>query len=96
MDVLGGTSAFSVLSVDSRDGNRYLKIDLAYPTVVGASALLRPHIKLEFTVADLLLPSLLLPVSSFVNEMTRQPPEVVQIACIDPVENAADKLSAIT
>ena len=94
--VLTGTGAFSVLSVDSRDANRYLKIDLAYPTTVGSSALLRPHIKLEFTVAELMLPGLLLPVSSFVNEAARKPPEVAQIACIDPVENAADKLSALT
>jgi predicted nucleotidyltransferase component of viral defense system len=94
--VLTGAGVFSVLSVDSRDGNRYLKIDLAYPTAVDTSALLRPHIKLEFTVAELMLPGLLLPVSSFVNETARKPPEVAQIACIDPVENAADKLSAIT
>jgi hypothetical protein len=90
------TETFSVLSVESRDGNRYIKIDLAYPTFFGISASLRPHIKLEYTVADLQMPSLLLPVSSFVSDAARTPPEVAQIACIDPVENAADKLSALT
>lgn len=87
--------AFEVLRVDGRDGNRHLLIDLAYPTVFGPSEPLRPHIKLEFTLSNLLLPSVDLPVSSFVNAVARQAPEVPRIACIDPVENAADKLSAI-
>lgn len=43
----------------------------------------------------MLLPSIELPVSSFINEVTKQAPEVESIACIDPVENAADKLSAL-
>jgi hypothetical protein len=38
---------------------------------------------------------LYLPVSSFVNELAQQPPEIRQIGCINPVESAADKLSAI-
>lgn len=80
---------------EGRDGNRHIMIDLAYPTVFGPSEPLRPHIKLEFTLSILLLPGVVLPVSSFVNTVFRQSPEVVGIVCIDPVENAADKLSAI-
>lgn len=87
--------AFEVLRFDGRDGNRHVLIDLAYPTVFGPSDPLRPHIKLEFTLSNLLLPGVVLPVSSFVNTMARQAPEVAGIVCIDPVENAADKLSAI-
>lgn len=87
--------AFEVLHVDSRDGNRHTMIDLAYPTVFGPSEPLRPHIKLEFTLSNLLLPGVVLPVSSFVNEVAAKLPEVARIACVDPVENAADKLSAI-
>jgi hypothetical protein len=37
-----------------------------------------------------------LPVSSFVNEVAGQVLEIAKITCIDPLENAADKLSAIT
>lgn len=40
------------------------------------------------------LPPLFRPVFSFVNELAGEAPEVPSIACIDPVENAADKLSA--
>lgn len=88
--------AFTVLRIDGRDGNRHIMIDLAYPTVFGPAEPLRPHIKLEFTLSDLLLPGVMLPVSSFINTVARRAPEVARIMCIDPVENAADKLSALT
>lgn len=93
VDLLG--QFFEVLRVDGRDGNRHIMIDLAYPTVFGPSETLRPHIKLEFTLSTLWLPGKVLSVSSFVNDTARQAPEVARITCIDPVENAADKLSAI-
>ena len=87
---------FEVLRVDGRDDNRYIRVDLAYPTIFDSSSPLRPHIKLEFTLVSLLLPPLALAVSSFVNEVAGKAPEITQLACIDPVENAADKLSALT
>lgn len=37
-----------------------------------------------------------LPVSSFVNELSKRVPEADVVACSDPTESAADKLSAIT
>ena len=86
---------FQVLAVNARDGNRHIMINLAYTSVCEPAEVLRPHIKLELTLSTLLLPSIELPVSSFINEVSGKAPEVEKIACIDPVENAADKLSAI-
>lgn len=86
---------FQILQVDARDGNRHIMINLGYPSICEPTEVLRPHIKLELTLSDLRLPSIELPVSSFINELTKQAPEVAKIACINPVENAADKLSAI-
>lgn len=86
---------FEVLNIDARNGNKQITINLAYPTVAEPSDALRPHIKLELTLSDLRLPSFSLPVSSFINEVTGEAPEVETIACISPVENAADKLSAM-
>lgn len=86
---------FEVLNIDARNGNKQITINLAYPTVAEPSDALRPHIKLELTLSDLRLPSFSLPVSSFINEVTGEAPEVKTIACISPVENAADKLSAM-
>jgi hypothetical protein len=34
-------------------------------------------------------------VASFIAEMTKIGPEILEVNCIDPVENAADKLSAL-
>lgn len=86
---------FEILAVDARDGNRHIMINLGYPSLCEPAEVLRPHIKLEFTLSKLILPSIELAVSSFINEETKQAPEVAKIPCINPVENAADKLSAI-
>ncbi len=90
------SAEYVMLSAEGRDGNQYIQINVAYPTLFGVSPPLRPHIKLDCVVDSLQLPGLLLPVSSFVNEATQNAPEVAQIVCTDPVENAADKLSALT
>ena len=59
------------------------------------SGALRPHVQIEITIRTLQCPQSYLPVSSFVNAVTKQPPEVHRIACIDPAESASDKLSAL-
>jgi hypothetical protein len=82
--------------VFARNGNQFVAIEIDYPTLFPREGALRPHILVEFTVTDLVLPAIQLPVSSFINELTRQPPEVKSIACTDPVENSSDKLSALT
>jgi len=86
---------FEILDIVARDANRYMTFYLAYPTVCDPEEVLRPHIKLEFTLDNLLLPALELPVMSFINEVRRVGPEIPKIACVHPVENAADKLSAV-
>jgi len=79
----------------ARNENRFFSIEINYPTFFDPSTALRPHILVEFTITDLALPPVHLPVSSFINELSLQPPEVESIGCTDPVENATDKLSAI-
>lgn len=78
-----------------RNENRFFSVEINYPTSFDPSIALRPHILVEFTITDLALPPIHLPVSSFINELSSQPPEVESIGCTDPVENASDKLSAI-
>lgn len=81
--------------VRARDNNRFFAMDMIYPSVFPPAQALRPHLLLEITVRPTNLPPQYLPVSSFVNELAQQPPEVARIGCIDPVESAADKLSAL-
>jgi hypothetical protein len=77
------------------NGNQFVAIEIDYPTIFDRADALRAHLLVEFTITDLILPAIQLPVSSFVNELSRQPPEVKSIGCTDPVENSSDKLSAL-
>lgn len=81
--------------VKARDSNRFFSIDIDYDTVFSPVDTLRPHIKIEVTARSIQLPPIYLPVASFVAEIAKQPVEVARIGCIDPVEIAADKLSAL-
>jgi predicted nucleotidyltransferase component of viral defense system len=82
-------------NVTARNENRFFSIAFEYPTVYARARALRPHVLVEFTVSSLVLPEIKCPVSSFVNELSGKAPEVEAISCIDPVENASDKLSAL-
>ncbi|HTI12801.1 MAG TPA: nucleotidyl transferase AbiEii/AbiGii toxin family protein [Puia sp.] len=82
--------------VFARNGNQFVALEIDYPTLYPRADALRPHILVEFTVTNLAIPAIHLPVSSFVCELTRQRPEVASIGCTNPVENASDKLSALT
>ena len=82
--------------ISANNGNKFVAIELNYPTYFTRADALRPHILLEFTVSEPLLPAMDLSVSSMINQVAKQKPEIDNIACINPVENAADKLSAIT
>ena len=82
--------------ITANNGNKFVAIEINYSTFFTRADALRPHILLEFTVSELLLPAINLPVSSMINQVAKQQAEIDKIACINPVENAADKLSAIT
>lgn len=82
-------------NVRARDQNRYFAVELEYETAFERADALRPHIQVEMTIRAIQLPHQILPVSSFLNDLAKRPPEVQAIGCIDPVESAADKLSAL-
>ena len=81
--------------VRARDENRFFAIDIDYESHFSREGALRPHIQIEIAAQNIQLPAVYLPVTSFMNEFMKQPPEVARIGCLDPVENAADKMSAI-
>ena len=91
-----GGFALADEQIKAGDGNRFIAIELAYPSYFAQPEALRPHIQVELTVSAPALPCLDRAVSSFINELAQRPPEVERIACLDPVESAADKLSALT
>ena len=80
----------------SRNENRYTIWQLPYASETGAGEGLRPTIQVELTYAPLRSPAVMLPVSSFVSEAFKRPPEVPEIACVSVTETAAEKLIALT
>jgi hypothetical protein len=90
-------TGFSIEESDirARDANRFFAIDLSYDSYFSRVSALRPHIQVELKAVVPQLPPISLPVFSFVHTLGKRPPEVTQIPCIDPVESAADKLSAL-
>ncbi len=82
--------------ITANNGNKFVAIEINYPTFFSRAEALRPHILLELNVAEVLLSPINLPVSSMINQVAKRQAEIRNIDCINPVENAADKLSAIT
>jgi len=81
--------------IKSRNENRFISLDIDYPTLFNRAESLRPHILVEFAFTTMAIDPIKLPVSSLVNELMEKDPEVSSIYCTDPVENACDKLSAL-
>jgi Nucleotidyl transferase AbiEii toxin, Type IV TA system len=80
----------------SQNENRYTAWQLPYAAESGAGEGLRPTIQIEMTYAPMRLPSVTLPVSSFVAEAHQRPPEVARLQCVSVTETAAEKLVALT
>ena len=80
----------------SRNESRYTVFHLPYASESGAGQGLRPTIQIELTYAELRLPAVTLPVSSFAAEAYKRPPEVARIGCVSITETAAEKLVALT
>ena len=80
----------------SRDANEYTVYHLNYAEPGDVGAQLRPTIQIELTLAALRLPSLRLPVASFVAEASGHVPEIPAIDCVSVTETAAEKIVSLT
>lgn len=78
-----------------RDENRFFSADLFYPGLFAPALGLRPHIRIEMSLLAPALPPIPRPVGSLIAAVRGSPPEVTAFPCVDPVETAADKLSAL-
>src|SRR5262249_3303270 len=77
------------------DASRFFSVDLTYPSLFSVGPGLRPHIRVEMSFHPPALPPMARPLQSLIAVAQRHPPEVAAFPCIDPVETAADKLSAL-
>ncbi len=78
-----------------RDVSRFFSANLAYDAEFGAGQGLRAHIRVEMSFEAPTLPPTTRSIRSLIAMAQRDPPEVVAFPCVDPVETAADKLSAL-
>jgi hypothetical protein len=78
-----------------RDESSFFSADLLYPSLFDTGPGLRPHLRVEMSLSGAALPPIARPISSLIAMAQRHPPEVAAFLCVDPVETAADKLSAL-
>jgi len=81
---------------ESGNASRYTRYRLPYAFLAPGQGILRPEIQIETAVWPLRLPAIGRPVSSFVADAFKRPPEVPSIPCVALVETVAEKLVALT
>lgn len=91
-----GTAGFELIGkAHARNENRFFSADLAYKSEFDTAPGLRPHLQIEMTFQTPALPSIARPIRSLVAQAQGKDAEVAAFSCVDPVETAADKLSAL-
>ena len=85
-----------ISKVNAKNKNLFFAIEIDYKSHFDQNLSLRPHILIELNIRATQLPPLYCNVTSFITELTKEAPEVSRVACINPIETAADKLSALT
>lgn len=89
-------AGFTDILVEAGSGNAYFQIEMNYPTVLKGHDSLRPHILAEISARAPRFEPVEKSIWSFVAQSQRRAPEIASILTVDPVETAADKLSAFT
>lgn len=98
VEVIRGSSSEWSLDDEpkSEKKNRKFTCNIRYKDNFEITAALRPYIKLEVNFILPTLPVEQRPLQSFIAQAKDQPPEVPLMACVSPIETAAEKLSALT
>jgi Nucleotidyl transferase AbiEii toxin, Type IV TA system len=78
-----------------RDENRFFSAEFLFSSLFDPGRGLRPHIRVEMSLEPPALPTTERPIGSLIAQAERQSPEVPGFLAVDPVETAADKLSAL-
>jgi Nucleotidyl transferase AbiEii toxin, Type IV TA system len=77
-----------------RDGG-FFSANIGYRSEFTSAPGLRPHLRMEMTFEPPALPPIERPIRSLIALAQNQPPEIAAFPCVDPIETAADKLSAL-
>jgi hypothetical protein len=80
---------------EAGNDGRFFAADIGYGAQFGAGQGLRPHIRIEVSFRAPAVPPIARPIRSLIAAAAREPAGVAAFPCIDIVETAADKLSAL-
>lgn len=94
IDRVSATYPIKEGSLVALNDNKFFTFLIEYPTYYQGQEGMRPDIKVEVSCNNLNLPIVQKTVASLINEVSKKAPEIPVITCTDPIENAADKLSA--
>jgi hypothetical protein len=75
--------------------SQFFAVDFAYPSHFATGQGLRPHLRVEMSFHAPALQPISRPLQSLMAKAQKQPPEISSFPCVDPIETAADKLSAL-
>jgi len=95
LEALGAADFDLVGTPLAGNASNFFSADFAYRSEFDAAPGLRPHLRIEMTFEAPSLPSVERPIRSLVAQALGQEPEVPAFPCVDPIETAADKLSAL-
>jgi hypothetical protein len=95
LNALGGAGFELIGEPFSRNQSTFFSADLAYPSEFERAPGLRPHLRIEMTFQTTALRAVERPIRSLIAEAQEIAAEIPAFACVDPVETAADKLSAL-
>jgi predicted nucleotidyltransferase component of viral defense system len=89
-------SDFEIVGIpEGGNASRFFSADVAYGAQFGGGQGLRPHIRIEMSFRAPALAPVARPIRSLIAAAQRETPEIASFPCVDPVETAADKLSAL-
>jgi hypothetical protein len=75
--------------------SRFFRASFHYGAILPPAAGIRPTLQIEMTFGGTLVAPLARPVQSLLAQAAKAPPEIASMPCVDPVETAADKISAL-
>lgn len=75
--------------------SRFFRVSFHYGAIFPEAPGVRPTLQIEMTFSGSELPPIARPVQSLLGRLSKAEPEVQCLLCIDPVETAADKISAL-
>jgi predicted nucleotidyltransferase component of viral defense system len=79
-------------SIKKGNENNFFSFEIEYEKLYEGSNL-RPNVKVEFTFENLILPSTVCEISSFIGNFINEEP--IKVNCIQPIEVIANKFSAL-